>query len=165
MVLFKQRQRKLLDFWIKTASFVVFPIKTTRFQTTTFQTAIKIHPLFLLSVTDLEYTYFRWFGIIVGTFDIIVGGIGNGLTIAAFASNSRLRNTFNIFIINLSMVNTILVTNTKEIFLGLIDFMTAVFMMPMNVVAYWFKKWVFPPWACKIQAFVYLRSVTMISYD
>ena len=62
------------------------------------------------------------------------------------------------------MVNIILVTNTKEIFLGLIDFMTAVFMMPMNVVAYWFKKWVFPPWACKIQAFVYLRSVIMIAY-
>lgn len=61
----------------------------------------------LFSVTDLEYTYFRWFGIIVGTFDIIVGGIGNGLTIAAFASNSRLRNTFNIFIINLSMLKII----------------------------------------------------------
>ena len=64
----------------------------------------KIYQPFLFSVTDLEYTYFRWFGIIVGTFDIIVGGIGNGLTIAAFASNSRLRNTFNIFIINLSML-------------------------------------------------------------
>ena len=43
--------------------------------------------------------------------------------------------------------------------------MTAVFMMPMNVVAYWFKEWVFPPWACKIQAFVYLRLVTMTSCD
>ena len=69
------------------------------------------------SVTDLEYTYFRWFGIIVGTFDIIVGGIGNGLTIAAFASNSRLRNTFNIFIINLSMFHLIATNfHTKIIF-------------------------------------------------
>ena len=68
------------------------------------------------SVTDLEYTYFRWFGIIVGTFDIIVGGIGNGLTIAAFASNSRLRNTFNIFIINLSMFYLIATNLHKNFF-------------------------------------------------
>jgi len=54
------------------------------------------------SVDPDDISRFRWFGIIVGCFDIIVGGIGNGLTIAAFASNKKLWNTFNIFVINLS---------------------------------------------------------------
>ena len=31
-----------------------------------------------------------------------LGGIGNGMTIAAFLTNKRLWNTFNIFIVNLS---------------------------------------------------------------
>lgn len=93
------------------------------------------------SVDPDDISKFRWFGIVVGCFDIIVGGIGNGLTIAAFASNKKLWNTFNIFVINLS----------------LIDFMTAVVMMPMNVLGYALEKWPFEPWTCRVQAYFYLN--------
>ena len=46
----------------------------------------------------------RYVGIIIGSLDILIGGIGNGLTIVAFITNKRLWNTFNIFIVNLSKI-------------------------------------------------------------
>ena len=41
--------------------------------------------------------------------------------------------------------------------LGLIDFMTAVVMMPMNVLGYALEKWPFEPWTCRVQAYFYLK--------
>ncbi|CBY21144.1 unnamed protein product [Oikopleura dioica] len=90
-----------------------------------------------ISKNDLES--FRWFGIVIGILDIVVGGFGNGLTIAAFLTNRKLWSTFNIFIVNLSII----------------DFLTAVFMMPLHVVGYVLMEWPFPQWMCAFQAYIY----------
>lgn len=92
-----------------------------------------------INVPHDELQHFRWFGIVIGSLDIVIGGVGNGLTITAFLTNRRLWNTFNIFIVNLS----------------LIDFLTAVFMMPLHVVGYSFMYWPLPRWTCLIQAYIY----------
>ena len=62
----------------------------------------------------------RILGICIGIFDIIVGSLGNAFTILAIATNKKLHKPFHIFIANL----------------GVIDFLTASFMMPFNVASY-----------------------------
>lgn len=63
----------------------------------------------------------RVFGLVIGIFAIIVGSIGNLLTIAAIKTNKKLHKPFYIFIGNLSVI----------------DFLTATSMLPFNVASYY----------------------------
>ncbi|XP_078485953.1 G-protein coupled receptor 84-like [Ciona intestinalis] len=99
-----------------------------------------------LNVTqpDIDYlraSSFRYFGICVAIWAIFVGSIGNLLTILAFFSNSKLRTTFNVFIVNLSIV----------------DFLTASLMLPFNLAGYVQMAWPFGPYdfTARFQAFSY----------
>ena len=64
---------------------------------------------------------FRAVGVSIGIFDIIIGSIGNFLTILAIARNKKMHKPFHIFIANLCVI----------------DFLTASTMMPFNVTAYY----------------------------
>lgn len=68
---------------------------------------------------------FRYFGISIAVFTIIVGSIGNTLTILAYALNKKMRTTFNIFVVNLSCV----------------DLITALLMLPFNLAGYVQLSW------------------------
>ena len=72
------------------------------------------------SLVDYSYAI-RTLGICIGIFDIIVGSIGNTLTILAILTNKKLHKPFHIFIANLSVI----------------DFLTASCMIPFNVTAYY----------------------------
>ena len=69
----------------------------------------------------LDTSGFRAAGVTIGIIDIIVGSIGNLLTILAIAGNKKLHKPFHIFIANLCVI----------------DFLTASAMMPFNVTAYY----------------------------
>lgn len=69
---------------------------------------------------------FRILGICLGVIAVFLGSIGNALTIIAFFKNRRLRhNVFNLFIVNLSVV----------------DFLTASAMLPFNIAGYVKAEW------------------------
>merc|ERR1719431_2268488 len=85
---------------------------------------------------------FRIFGIVIGIFDIIVGGFGNFFTILAFTRCKAIHTPYNVFIVNLAII----------------DFLTATCMMPLNVTAYILKRWPLggsEHISCSIQAFIY----------
>jgi len=85
---------------------------------------------------------FRLFGIIIGIFDIVIGSFGNFFTILAFTRCKALHTPYNVFIVNLSII----------------DFLTATCMMPLNVTGYILKRWPLggpDHISCSIQAFVY----------
>ena len=69
-----------------------------------------------------DYSYaIRTLGICIGIFDIIVGTIGNTLTLLAIITNKKLHKPFYIFIANLSVI----------------DFLTASLIIPFNVASYY----------------------------
>ncbi|XP_002128005.2 G-protein coupled receptor 84-like [Ciona intestinalis] len=85
---------------------------------------------------------FRYIGIVIGIVDIILGTMGNILTIVVFSRISNLQSSFNIFIINLAII----------------DFLTAAFMMPFNVAGYVQMNWPIggpDSLSASIQAYVY----------
>ena len=90
----------------------------------------KLRSLLLVAVTRfvpitiLRYI-FRYFGISVAIFAIIIGSTGNLLTILAYFTNKKLQTTFNCFVVNLSLV----------------DFMTASLMLPFNLAGYVQLQW------------------------
>ncbi|XP_076820589.1 G-protein coupled receptor 84-like isoform X2 [Clavelina lepadiformis] len=88
-----------------------------------------------------EIVSFRYFGIVVAVYAIVVGSIGNLLTILAFFSNRKLRTTFNVFVVNLSVV----------------DFLTASAMLPFNLAGYVQMQWPFgnSSFTTRLQAFFY----------
>ena len=71
--------------------------------------------------TTIDTEALRIFGLVIGIFVIIVGSIGNFLTIAVIKTNKKLHKPFYIFIGNLSVI----------------DFLTATLMLPFNVAAYY----------------------------
>ncbi|CAG5083825.1 Oidioi.mRNA.OKI2018_I69.PAR.g10473.t1.cds [Oikopleura dioica] len=83
----------------------------------------------------------RWFGIIVGSLSIVIGTLGNFLTILVIVRNRSMQTKFNMFIANLCVI----------------DFLTAATMLPVNVASYVLGRWPFPrfPWWCSLQAFYY----------
>lgn len=95
-----------------------------------FETRLMINQTTIPNATDYEATSaaaamntetFRNIGVTIGIFDIVVGSIGNLLTILAIAGNKKLHKPFHIFIANLCVI----------------DFLTASAMMPFNVTAYY----------------------------
>ncbi|XP_039252992.2 G-protein coupled receptor 84-like [Styela clava] len=85
---------------------------------------------------------FRYLGVTIGLFAIFLGTFGNSMTIIAFCKNRKLRrNVFNLFIVNLSLV----------------DLLTASCMLPFNVAGYIYMEWPFgnDHVTCSIQAFFY----------
>jgi len=93
------------------------------------------------TTSDQAVSNFRLFGIIIGIFDIVVGGLGNFFTILAFTRCKALHTPYNVFIVNLAII----------------DFLTATCMMPLNVTGYIMKEWPFGSEhiSCSIQAFIY----------
>ncbi|CAG5111032.1 Oidioi.mRNA.OKI2018_I69.chr2.g5368.t1.cds [Oikopleura dioica] len=63
---------------------------------------------------------FRYFGSTIAAFDIVVGTIGNLMTILAFYRCRALHTPYNVFIVNLSVI----------------DLVTASLMMPFNLTAF-----------------------------
>lgn len=93
-------------------------------------------------VVNLEQIeQFRFLGVIIALFDIIVGTCGNLFTILAFTRCKALHTPYNVFIVNLSII----------------DLLTASCMMPLNLTGYVLKRWPFGPdhISCSLQAFVY----------
>uniref|UniRef100_H2YWK1 G-protein coupled receptors family 1 profile domain-containing protein n=1 Tax=Ciona savignyi TaxID=51511 RepID=H2YWK1_CIOSA len=85
---------------------------------------------------------FRYIGIAIGVVDIILGTLGNLLTIVVLARISTLQSSFNIFITSLAVV----------------DLLTAALMMPFNVAGYAQMDWSLggaESITASIQAFVY----------
>ena len=70
---------------------------------------------------------FRYFGATIAAFDIVVGTIGNLMTILAFYRCRALHTPYNVFIVNLSVI----------------DLVTASLMMPFNLTGYLKKEWPF----------------------
>jgi len=67
----------------------------------------------------------RYVGIAVGLTDILLGSLGNLLTIIVFSRSSSLRVSFNIFILNLAVI----------------DLITSTLMMPLQVAGYVQMNW------------------------
>nr|CAB3250726.1 G-protein coupled receptor 84-like [Phallusia mammillata] len=85
---------------------------------------------------------FRYLGIAIGITAIVLGSIGNFLTIVVFTRTSKLQVSFNAFVVSLSVV----------------DFLTASCMLPFNVAGYVQMQWPIggaENFTSSIQAFVY----------
>ncbi|XP_078489540.1 G-protein coupled receptor 84-like [Ciona intestinalis] len=87
-----------------------------------------------------EAKSFRYIGIAIGFTDIILGTGGNLLTIIAVGMNREMRrNSFNMLIVNLAII----------------DLLTALVMMPFNVMGYILMDWPLGTTTCILQAFFY----------
>lgn len=72
-----------------------------------------------------HHFFSRPFGITIAIWSILVGSVGNLLTILTYVSNLKLRTTFNLFLVNLAVI----------------DFWTATGMLPFNLAGYIQMQW------------------------
>jgi len=94
---------------------------------------------------------FRYVGITIGVFAVIIGFVGNFLTIAAYFTTRKLQTGFHLFILNLSIV----------------DLITATLMLPFNIAGYVQMKWPFGnnDFTSRLQAFSYFScGYTSVSF-
>ena len=97
-------------------------VQTTSYNLTyDYVAATTVHTSSTSTAASVDTSAFRALGVTIGIIDIIIGSIGNFLTILAIAGNKKLHKPFHIFIANLCVI----------------DFLTASTMMPFNVTAYY----------------------------
>lgn len=98
-----------------------------------------------MTIADIEERLnaidFRYFGIAVGFWTVFIGSTGNMLTILTYVANKKLRTSFNVFLLNLAVI----------------DFYTATCMIPFIIAGYLQMEWPFgnDSFTTRLQAFNY----------